>query len=64
MVDGMPAMSIGTNGKYSWGSTASYVDNKDIYHEKVREKNGSLEYFFKDQWHPFKIRKETFKVRG
>lgn len=40
MLDGVPSISMGTNGKVAWGSTASYVDNKDVYHEKVRSKNG------------------------
>lgn len=64
MVDGLPAMSIGINNEYAWGSTASYVDNKDIFHEKVRENNETLEYFFMGEWRPFKVRKEIFKVRG
>ena len=64
MVDGLPAMSIGINDEYGWGSTASYVDNKDIFHEKVRENNGTLEYFFMEEWRPFGVRKEVFKVRG
>lgn len=36
MVDGVPSLSIGINKNFAWGSTASYVDNKDVFHEKVR----------------------------
>ena len=42
LVDGMPFVSAGVSAKFSWGSTASYVDNKDVFHEKVREKDGNL----------------------
>ena len=64
MMDGLPAMSIGINDNFAWGSTASYVDNKDVFHETVRDNNGSLEYFFKGEWKPFTLRQEVFKVRG
>ena len=30
--DGMPALSIGINNKFAWGSTAAYIDNKDVFH--------------------------------
>ena len=46
MVDGVPSLSVGVNEHFGWGSTASYVDNKDVFHEKVRESNGELEYLF------------------
>ena len=36
MVDGNPSLSIGTVKNFAWGSTAAYVDNKDVFHEKVR----------------------------
>ena len=32
MVDGLPSLSTGVNKNFAWGSTASYVDNKDVYH--------------------------------
>ena len=64
MVDGLPSFSVGVSDQFAWGSTASYVDNKDIYHEQVREHKGALEYLFKGEWRPFTRRKETFRVRG
>lgn len=42
MCDGLPAMSIGVNENFAWGSTAAYVDNKDVFHEKVRDNNGTF----------------------
>lgn len=32
MADGLPSISIGVNNKYAWGSTAGYIDNKDVFH--------------------------------
>lgn len=48
MIDGFPSITIGINKFFAWGSTASYVDNKDVFHEKVRDNNGILEYYFKE----------------
>jgi acyl-homoserine lactone acylase PvdQ len=30
-LNGVPAISVGLNKHFAWGSTASYVDNKDLY---------------------------------
>lgn len=30
--DGFPALSVGMTNRFAWGSTASYVDNKDVFH--------------------------------
>jgi hypothetical protein len=30
--DGFPTLSIGVSDFAAWGSTASYVDNKDVYY--------------------------------
>ena len=48
MLDGFPSISMGLNKNIAWGSTASYVDNKDVFHEKVRINNGVFEYYFKE----------------
>lgn len=44
MMDGIPGLVVGVTDEFAWGSTASYADNKDVFHEKVREKSGKLEY--------------------
>ena len=31
-MSGVPAISIGINKNQAWGSTASYVDNKDLFY--------------------------------
>lgn len=32
MPDGLPTMSIGVSETVAWGTTASYIDNKDVYY--------------------------------
>lgn len=44
-MSGVPAISIGINKNQAWGSTASYVDNKDLFYETVRVKDNKLQYF-------------------
>lgn len=41
-------MSIGISEIAAWGSTAAYIDNKDVYYETVRNIEGKLQYLFKD----------------
>jgi penicillin amidase len=40
--DGFPSLSIGVNNHFGWGSTAAYIDNKDVFHEIVQDNNGTL----------------------
>ncbi len=44
-MSGVPGISIGLNKNQAWGSTASYVDNKDLFYETVRIKDNKLQYF-------------------
>jgi penicillin amidase len=64
MADGIPSVSIGVGKEFAWGSTAAYIDTKDVYFETVRNNSGILQYLFKDEWHDFRERKELIKVRG
>jgi penicillin G amidase len=64
MADGIPSLSIGVTNIAAWGSTAAYIDNKDVYYETIRNNSGTLQYKFKDEWHDFKTRREVIKVRG
>jgi penicillin amidase len=57
MPDGFPTMSIGISEAAAWGSTAAYIDNKDVYYETVRNESGRFQYKFKDQWRDFRERK-------
>ena len=57
MADGLPSINIGVNKKYGWGSTAAYIDNKDIYHETTRFQDGKYQYFHLGEWKDFEVRK-------
>lgn len=52
-MSGVPAISIGINKNQAWGSTASYVDNKDLFYETVRVKDSKLQYFHENEWKNF-----------
>ena len=44
-MSGVPGVSIGINEEYAWGSTAAYIDNKDLYYETVRvTESGAFQY--------------------
>ena len=36
MIDGLPSVSMGVSDIGAWGSTAAYIDNKDVYYETIR----------------------------
>jgi acyl-homoserine lactone acylase PvdQ len=44
-MSGVPGVSLGVNKINAWGSTASYVDNKDLFYETVRIKDNIFQYF-------------------
>lgn len=52
-MSGVPSISIGINKNQAWGSTASYVDNKDLFYETVRIKDNKLQYFHENEWKNF-----------
>ena len=54
MPDGIPTISLGVTDKITWGTTAAYIDNKDIYYETIRNNSGTMQYLFKDKWHNFR----------
>lgn len=45
-MSGVPAISIGINKNNAWGSTSSYVDNKDLFYETVRIQDNVFQYFY------------------
>lgn len=62
-MSGVPGISIGVNKHSAWGSTASYVDNKDLFYETVRIKDGVFQYLHEGEWKDFIKKEYTFKVR-
>ena len=57
-VPGIPAILSGRSETLAWGLTASYLDDLDIYVERVNPKNPN-EYLTPDGYKPF-IEKEVF----
>ncbi len=57
-IPGIPAILSGRSETLAWGLTASYLDDLDIYVERVNPKNPN-EYLTPDGYQPF-IEKEVF----
>lgn len=52
-MSGVPSISIGINKNQAWGSTAAYIDNKDMFYETVRIQDGKFQYLFEGEWRNF-----------
>jgi acyl-homoserine lactone acylase PvdQ len=46
MPSGIPTVSICVSPEFAYGSTAAYIDNKDVYYETVRNNSGKMQYRF------------------
>lgn len=60
---GYPCILFGHNGKISWGATAGFGDDVDIYAEKLDPANPNR-YFHDGKWHDMEKRVETIRVKG
>ncbi|VVD76378.1 penicillin acylase family protein [Pandoraea nosoerga] len=60
---GYPCILFGHNGKVSWGSTAGFGDDIDIYAEKLDPANPNR-YLHNGQWHDMEKRVEIIRVKG
>lgn len=60
---GYPCILFGHNGKISWGSTAGFGDDIDMYAEKLDPANPNR-YFHNGQWHDMEKRVEIIRVKG
>lgn len=60
---GYPCILFGHNGKISWGSTAGFGDDIDIYAEKLDPANPNR-YFHNGRWHDMEKRVEIIRVKG
>ncbi|GAB3629290.1 penicillin acylase [Pandoraea terrae] len=59
---GYPCILFGHNGKISWGSTAGFGDDIDMFAEKVDPANPNR-YFHNGQWRDMEKRVEIIKVK-
>lgn len=62
-IPGLPAVVIGRNADLGWGLTASYLDDQDVYIEKLDPKNSEA-YLTPGGYVPFTSREVTIGVRG
>ena len=60
---GVPAILIGRNNALSWGMTASYLDDQDLYLERLNPQNRG-EYLTEDGAIPFETKNVIIPVRG
>ena len=58
-VPGSPALITGRNAHLSWSLTFSYMDMLDYRIERCRDG----QYYRKDGWKPFTVRKEEIKIK-
>ncbi len=62
-IPGMPLILSGRSKKLGWGITSSYLDDQDVYIEKLNPATDH-EYLTPDGYKPFKTRKTIIKVKG
>jgi penicillin amidase len=62
-IPGIPAVLIGRNPSLGWGLTSSYLDDQDVYVEKLNPENPD-EYLTPDGFAPFVERTATIGVLG
>ncbi|MGM0586721.1 MAG: penicillin acylase family protein, partial [Pseudomonadota bacterium] len=62
-IPGMPLVLIGRNEAFAWGLTSAYVDDADIYIERLNPEN-EAEYLAPDGPRPFERRRETIRLAG
>ncbi len=60
---GNPLVVAGHNHKIAWGMTNLYVDDIDLYLEKINPENPD-EYWFMDEWKKMEVREELIHLKG
>ncbi len=62
-IPGMPTIVNGRSDRISWGLTAAYLDDIDLYIEQLNPDNPQ-EYRTSDGWAPFETRREIIEIAG
>ncbi len=62
-IPGIPAVLIGRSDTLSWGLTASYLDDQDLYLERLNPQNPD-EYLTENGSIPFETRDAVIQVKG
>lgn len=60
---GIPAVLVGRNNALGWGLTSSYLDDQDLYIERLNPDNPE-EYLTPQGFRPFESRESVIAVRG
>lgn len=61
-IPGIPIVLTGRSAKLGWGITASYMDDQDVYIEKLNPANAK-EYLTPEGFKPFKTRDSIIQVK-
>ncbi len=62
-IPGVPIIFSGKNNNLAWGSSFSYIDDQDLYFEKLNPKNEE-EYLSPTGYKKFDIKKKLIKVKN
>jgi penicillin amidase len=62
-IPGLPLVLIGRSAKLAWGLTSSYLDDQDVYVEKVNPDNPA-QYETPTGWKDFVTRQSIIQVKG
>ncbi|MFQ5622747.1 MAG: penicillin acylase family protein, partial [Paracoccaceae bacterium] len=60
-VPGLPGIVIGRNSSFGWGATVSYLDDQDLYYEKLDPNNEEM-YLTSDGYKPFRSRETIIGI--
>ncbi|WP_205328328.1 GNAT family N-acetyltransferase [Glycomyces sp. YM15] len=62
---GIPGIAhFGHTGGVAWGITNAMADTQDLFHERLRRREGTVEALGPDGWEPARSRTETIDVAG
>ncbi|MCY4302999.1 MAG: penicillin acylase family protein [Aestuariivita sp.] len=62
-IPGIPVIMSGRTEQIAWGLTSSYLDDQDLYLEKLNPDNPE-EYLTPDGYKPFKAQTSSIKING
>jgi penicillin amidase len=60
---GMPYFMMGYNRDLAWGLTTGFIDNYDVYIERVR-RNDTWQYLTPTGWNPVDVREERIDIKN
>ncbi|MEM6481421.1 MAG: penicillin acylase family protein [Pseudomonadota bacterium] len=61
-IPGVPVVTAGRNDELGWGVTSSYLDDQDLYIERLNPDNME-EYLTPDGWAPFRTESSIIRIK-